>query len=260
MGVVDHEGDRDASAALNKAHLHAARQCLEMWQRDAGPIEVRQDLEIKFRVCYPLVAHAMNQIAVALEVTDGHPLASVTNARVAFEHAVAAQWVLLTHGGEERLVYYMEHQWWTRAREFSEAIGDPDELRDIVAKEPIDGARRSWSVELACRRFSPTSMFYDLYRDLTQAVHPSYGMMRAYLDLSNDAPPQRIDRRGGLDDIDSTAMALGLSGVLALDVLERLRNRHPRLAEIEAIAHAAGLPSELASSDQTPELQRAAGS
>ena len=44
-----------------------------------------------------------------------------------------AQWVLLTHEGEDQLVQAARHQWLVRTKEFSAAIGDPGELAEIVA-------------------------------------------------------------------------------------------------------------------------------
>ena len=43
----------------------------------------------------------------------------------------------------------------------------------------------TWSVANACARFTDSpQLFYDIYRNLSGATHPSYGTILAYLDAS----------------------------------------------------------------------------
>ncbi len=107
MLTVDYMSSPDADAQLaakDAGFVAAAEACVRHWG-GALPIEVADEDQIKFRVCFPLVAHSLNQIAAALLLLRaGQPFVATANVRVAFEHALTAQWVLLTHGGEERLV------------------------------------------------------------------------------------------------------------------------------------------------------------
>ncbi len=57
MSSID---DRESLAAQEVGFLAAAEACLRHWE-DALPIDVAQEQEIKFRVCFPLVAHSLNQ-------------------------------------------------------------------------------------------------------------------------------------------------------------------------------------------------------
>lgn len=86
------DGDAGA-AALDAAYLRAATQCLRLWQEVCDRTEVPAGLIVKFRVSFPLIAHAMNHVAQALEVIERYPLVAATSARVALEHALAAQWL-----------------------------------------------------------------------------------------------------------------------------------------------------------------------
>lgn len=243
-----------AAQELDKRHLDAARECLAVWRELPTPLKVSKDLEIKFRVVFPLAAHALNLVEGALDQLPRHPLVASANARLALEHAVAGQWVLLTDGGEVTLKNSMEHSYLTRAERFARAAGNPPELDDVIARPPIHGSAREFSTERAFDRFDPTGLFYDTYRDLSQAVHPSFGTLQAHFDISPEdrserAWPTRIDRNGGAAPISSTAMGLGLAAVLALDALARLREGQDGLVDVERIAGRAGLPHDLSFSD-----------
>lgn len=243
------------SEIADNSYIDAARKCVEIWDASTFPIDISEDMERKFRVCFPLLAHALNHVETALSVRARRPLVASSSCRVALECSVSAQWVLLTHGGEDRLVRAAEYQWITRAANLSAALGDPPEFASVVATEPAPGELRSWSVTQVFDRFSDKGLFYDLYRDLTQSIHPSYGMIQAHIDLTPGAPP-RLNRAGSIRPVHSTAQALGLSAVLALDALERMRAGQPGLASLEKVARQAGLPNDLALSDQQPHLQR----
>lgn len=52
--------------------------------------------ETVFRVGYPLAAHALTASAAALDLWGPLPWVAMANIRTALEHALAAQWVLLT--------------------------------------------------------------------------------------------------------------------------------------------------------------------
>lgn len=211
---------------------------------------------VKFRVCLPLIAHALNHVSSGLANISQLPFVAATNARVAFEHALAAQWVLLTYEGEIRLVRHMEYGYLTRAKAFAHATDYPEDLKNIVAAEPADGPQRAWSIEMACARFDTSGLLYDIYRDLSQAVHPSYETLRTHIDIDRlGSSPIRISGSGELKPMTELPRALGVSSVWAIDVLERLRDGQPNLAKIEEIAGAGVIPIDLARDDKKPELQ-----
>jgi hypothetical protein len=245
----------DAVVHANARFLRAAEAAVEHWN-EALPISVPDSASVKFRVCFPLIAHALNHASCGLANISLLPFVAVTNARVAFEHALAAQWVLLTREGEISLVRHMEYGYLTRAKAFAKAADCPDELKDIVVSEPADGPQRAWSVEMACARFDTSGLLYDIYRNLSQAIHPSYETLRAHIDidrLGSDAV--RISGSGDLKPMTELLRALGVSSVWAIDVLERLRVGQPNLAKVEKIARAGLIPIDLARDDKKPELQ-----
>ncbi|ODR19215.1 hypothetical protein [Mycolicibacterium porcinum] len=70
------------------------------WWHPSGavfsPLEVTAKLEPKFRVCFPLSAHALNHLEAAWNTRRSLPWVAKSGIRIAFEHALTAQWVLLT--------------------------------------------------------------------------------------------------------------------------------------------------------------------
>lgn len=237
----------------DSSYLGAAQDCLDLWA-SAVPVACDADDQVLFNVAFPLVAHAMNQVATALLVGEQFPLVAAGAARVALEHAVAAQWVLLTAGGPEQLVRAMEHAFLTRAHAFSEALDHPPELAGLDATQSVDGRLRSWNIGNVMNRFATGGLFYDLYRELSGAVHPSYATLQAHTDIRTSHAVTRIDRHGAETRVDCVAQVLGLSAVLAMDTLERIRTPDSRLDQVQAIARAAGLPADLASGDTRPDL------
>lgn len=133
---------------------------------------------------YPLALHALNNVAVSLSLTERLPWVAAGHARIAFEHALTAQWVLLTHDGEQELLVELQGQAHKRAKEFHKGLGAPEEYAAMVSAEP---PRSNWSVWNACARFTDSpQLFYGIYRSLSEATHPSYGTVRAYLAITPD--------------------------------------------------------------------------
>ncbi|MCR1782206.1 hypothetical protein KVF89_06650 [Nocardioides carbamazepini] len=251
--------------AADRAHLDAARQCVLLWHQSPKAMEAPAALNVKFRVSYPMLAHALNHVHQALAAMERFPLVATTSARIALEHALTAQWILLTHGGELVVANHMKHSWMTRSRLFAEATGTQDELRPILDLDPIPGNERSFSAQVLCHRFDESGLFYDLYRELSQGVHPSYGTISAHFEIVGEVDDNQraltsTSRNGAAQRVDATATGLGLAAVLAIDAFERFRDGSPRLPEVEAIATAAGLPHDLRFSDQLPDLQKPSGS
>src|SRR6185312_8116964 len=70
------------------------------WRGLPSTPKLNAELINKFRVVFPLAAHALNHIEAAEYFQSSSPWVAVSSARIAFEHALTAQWVLWTEGGE----------------------------------------------------------------------------------------------------------------------------------------------------------------
>ncbi|MBU2698089.1 hypothetical protein [Pimelobacter sp. 30-1] len=184
---------------------------------------------------------------------------------MALEHALAAQWALLTQGGPEQLVKHMQAGYLLRTKAFAGALEDdpaltlhvPEEdlrtLHEVAGQVPAPGKEREWSMERVFDRFSGTPLFYDLYRELSGAVHPSYSTIQAHLNMNDGG--DRLHQRGQKLLAHSSARATALASALAMDFIERCQAVPPTPSPIAGVAGAAGLPHDLAFSDQAPDLQ-----
>ena len=81
-------------AALDTGCLRAAQQCVDLWHQlwPDDAVNFESALEVKSRVCFPLAAHALNHADTALGLYPERPWVAASCTRVAFEHALAAQW------------------------------------------------------------------------------------------------------------------------------------------------------------------------
>jgi len=125
----------------------------------------------------------------------------------------------------------------------------------MVGPEP---PRSNWSVWNVCARFTDLpQLFYDIYRNLSEATHPSFGTVMAHLEITADASVTGLNPRGAAKPCNETSRALGASSLWALDALEELREEQPHIAELESVGNTAGSPTCLRDSDQHPERQSA---
>ncbi len=250
--------DEEAIHSMDAVFLRAAREVVALWRRWWGlgePIAVPRPVELKFRMIYPLALHALNNVVVGLDLSQRLPWIAAEHARIAFEHALTAQWVLLTHEGEQKLLVEFQNEAHKRAKEFHNGLGSPSEYAAMVGAEP---PKSDWSVWNACARFADSpQLFYDIYRNLSGATHPSYGTVMAYLNITPDAEVTGLNPIGSASPCDETPRALGVSALWALDALEELRETQPHVLELTTIGNSAGLPTCLRDSDQHPERQRA---
>jgi hypothetical protein len=246
-----------------------------VWWRDregASAVAVEPRLNRKFLMCFPLAAHAMNHVEAALTARVAFPWIAKTSTRVAFEHALTAQWVLLTADGEATLKAGFDHRDNVRSERLIEALrrlghadngfaaaahGLTDEqLSRLVRGKPDEPG--PGSVESMCRRFASggiENLLYDAYRELSGAVHPSLALLQAHLRFSSDGNVLGINTFGSSHAQTKLGRELALSAIWALYSVEVCRSGQPRMADIASMGAEAGLPVDLRSSDQQSQNQ-----
>jgi hypothetical protein len=266
--AVEHKQELDVNEA---AWLSVIDRVIELWRsrwlEATSKLVVEGELDRKFRVCFPLAAHALNHVRAATAVRAASPWVAVSSARIAFEHALSAQWVLVTRNGEDQLAQQMSVQLHRRANEFVGALGraatDEPSLAECASLgqelHAFVGGKQSsdWSVTKLCDRFCPTRLFYDVYRDLSQAVHPTYALVGAYLEMTQapECAVRGINAHGAASQPAELTRGLALAGLWALYVVEVCRKAQPYAAEVVEMGAAVGLPVDLRASDQEPHLQ-----
>src|SRR3546814_3048536 len=114
----------------------AAVACWAEWFKIPGgmkPLEIETRLDRKFRLCFPLCANAINHVEAALAARSRYPWVAKASARIAFEHALTAQWVLLTVNGEYRLKAHMDYKAHKQHERFIENIRRMSKADDSFA-------------------------------------------------------------------------------------------------------------------------------
>lgn len=238
---------------LDALHLVAARRCLDHWYRNAAGFKVDPPDVPKFQATFPVVAHALNQVEAALVLRErGLAYPAMANVRVAFEHALIAQYVVHTHSGEEKLVGKMRNHLRNMVSDVKTAgVTLPAELAT-----PMDKTGELPSTENISDQFDgKTKKIYSVYRELTGAVHVSLTTVNAYLDWKGDDAVPGLHLHPKPYEGTYLCLAIGWSAVLALTAIERLRLGHPYLEWTEKLAQEHQLVSDLTPSDSRPDPQ-----
>ncbi len=231
----------------NAGYFAAAQSILDLY-RDHDGVAVDAADENRLRVCWPMAMHALNEVMAALHLVDAGLLyPAVVNARVAYEHAVVAQWVRTTDDGPENLRATIQKG----QRSMLSAIGAWAELpadlkRDATAAIADPFLPAFWEI---CDEFDGKSkQLYTIYRSLSGAVHPSFETIGRHLGLQEnpDRPPLHASSSRG-DMPSDLPFALAWAAVLAAHTLESLRRGQPRLHEVVVIAEQNHLVADLAS-------------
>lgn len=193
----------DELARFELQFIDLARTALAQWTawwRDPtslSELSIEARVHDKCLMCFPLAAHAMKHVEAALEARQQFPWVARASARVAFEHALTAQGILLTADGERKLIANFDNGDHTRTErlirgvqrlghddeEFALAahgLSDDELLGLVQAKAQGAGADNR---EGMCRRFASggaDDVLYHIYPDLSGAVHPSLSLLCAH--------------------------------------------------------------------------------
>ena len=248
------DDDREL-ARLAELHVSAAHACLKHF-RTAHPFIVEADDVRAFQATYPIVAHAMNQIAAALILRDqGLGYAGRANARVAFEHALIAQSVVHTHDGEEPLIGSMDKLQRNILRDMRTGGAALAPELDAEIDSPWTSPETKFQ-EIADRFDGGSKAIYGLYRMLTGAVHVSLATLVAYMDLHEDDRPPALLRDAKPDTDPDQLLALGWSALLAVSAIESFRQGDPFREWINTTAKDHELVADLGPHDTQPHRQR----
>lgn len=275
-------GEREAENADELAESEArmlgvvetALQHWREWWTDA-PVRtqaVEARLNNKFVICFPLAAHAMNHVETALATRLRLPWVAKSCARIAFEHSLTAQWVLMTADGERRVKAGMEYANHTRFDRFVKGVrqlGSEDtafadaahgladeELAALVGQLP--DAAGPPPIEQMCSRFASGGaerLLYDVHRELSGAIHPSIGLLRAHLTFGATGQVPGLDSRGRGDARGVSTRDLAIAAIWALFAAEVCRAGQPNVAAVLTLGEGAMLPVDLRGSDQKAEAQ-----
>ena len=184
-----------AELARSEVQLLAlAETAVERWHAwwrvptSAYRFSIESRLDRKFRVCFPLSANAINHVEGSLAARTTYPWVAKAGARIAFEHALTAQWVLLTAHGEDRLKARLDYSSHQQRKRFLRSVSRlSDENEDLaqevhgLSAEQLDGLIGAEPEGLGlpkfdalCGRFAgggAHNLLYDVYSDQIGRAH-----------------------------------------------------------------------------------------
>ena len=205
--------------------------------------------EIKFRACFPLAMYALNQLYVATKVADlKREFLASANVRVAFEHAVTAQWVLYTDDAEQRLIGSMRHQ---NRRTLKPVLKRAQEQHLDVPAQLITEFGRGGDPSMPTFKDRCIALegnadsLYLLYGSLSAAVHPSIATLSHHLVFDDEGVPRGIIF-GAVEPPPTDMWAVGaISALAAAFTIEALREGQPQLQQVIELGVSVSLPGSL---------------
>lgn len=215
-------------------------------------ISVLREDSTKIQVLHGLCQHAVNQGRAALVLLDADLSGqAVVNIRVALEHAVTAQWALLTPNGIGRLE--------SGAKKKSSLYYESANLNMIIDTTAM-GKTAGWNELDQFPNFSSICDELDSTHDpkvaksgtlrfeyvrLSQSVHVTGSTIAGYLGVNQETVTTTLNcdqaDRFAVPNLCDLAMALAMS----CWVVESLRAAPNRLGEVERIASEVNIPASL---------------
>lgn len=190
--------------------------------------------------------YALNQVYAALLLAEkNRKYLAVANVRVAYEHAVTAQWVLFTDGAEKKLAGSVNKH----SRRVIEAMAShttiPDELQTGYGRDGDPTMPTFWE---RCRALDGgNGSLYFYYQVLTEAVHPSVATLVQHLKFDGD----RISGVNfGAVDAPPPDMwiACAISALSAAATIEAQREDQPRMPKIVELSEKYQVPIDFSAS------------
>ncbi|SHG13419.1 hypothetical protein SAMN05443575_1466 [Jatrophihabitans endophyticus] len=221
-----------------------ARDALQLYATATGQFAVPQEGTVKFQATFPLAMYALNQVHAALILAENkREYLAVANVRVAYEHAVTAQWVLFTRSAEEKLVGTLHRHNRFVVKDLATYANVPDELLTGFGEQG-DPVMPNFKVQ--CEALNPSSdALISLYRNLTVGVHPSSATLAQHLTASHEHGITGV-RLGAVQEAPvDTWMGCALSTLAAAFVIEVQREDQPRMPQVMALSEKYRVPFDL---------------
>lgn len=228
----------------DERYLECARDALQLYATATGQFAVPQEKTVKFQATFPLAMYALNQVHAALILAENkREYLAVANVRVAYEHAVTAQWALFTDGAEEKLVGTLHRHNRFVVEDLASYATVPDELLSGFGEQ---GDPVMPKFKAQCEALNPSSdALFSLYRNLTVGVHPSSATLAQHLTASREHGITGV-RFGAVQEppVD-TWMGCALSALAAAFVIEVQREEQPRMPQLTALSKNYRVPFDL---------------
>lgn len=208
--------------------MRPAPAALEAWIAEAGelamssepvlvPVEDERLFLTTYGICRQSIRYAQAYVAT---VHAGFAHEAAPLSRAAFEHAVTAQWCLLTPGGHALVAAGVWAGTFELARAVAQRAGDQEWLDEIEAAAPSRHHGRP-SFTKMMKSVDHEDFLALIYALLSQGVHVTTGAVTGFLVADDDHDDvSLLDARRELDDVHYQVLhAAAMSALLALSVL-----------------------------------------
>jgi len=222
----------------------AIGQILGIYESSQEFVVSGEDAE-RMAMLHGLLAHSFEMTRAALLLIDKKQwAASAVLSRVAFEHAVFAQWAHLHPNGLNGLSQAEVLSYRKLFNGLKEGFNFRQEFKDFYGQEmkkPEKVASEVTWFEGMCNSFIAGENLYFIYRLLSGYVHPSNLTGRLYRDFPENGGPITLRWHAQHVGLIPELQSLALSVALASWIYEDLREGKPRLGEIQSIAAGVGV-------------------
>jgi hypothetical protein len=229
--------------------LRQVTETLIQLHNQSGSINVGRQKVERLYVLHGMISHTLEAADAALKLIDSnHSHMARALARIAFEHAVVAQWTHLDSNGINSLQEKVTINYKKYYQEADRLIKMPIDIQEAFQAMSIPEKTPSelFSFENTCKSFVDTEWFYITYRILSGSVHPSNSTMRDYFFEDEEKPDLPILlNKANVSDVTPILFTLALSCVLAVGVYEDIRRGKPFKKKVQDIAKQANLPTML---------------
>jgi hypothetical protein len=221
-----------------------AHAALELYASVSGQFRVPQEGTVKFQASFPIAMYALNQVHAALKLSErNREYLAVANVRVAYEHAVTAQWVLFTEGAEDKLVGSINQHSRKVIKAISTHATIPDELWSGFGRDGDPTMPTFWERCKALDGGSGSLYFY--YRVLTEAVHPSVATVVQHLKFDADHNIVGVNFGAVHAPPPDMWIACAVSALSAAATIEVQREGQPRVPQILELSEKYRVPFDL---------------
>lgn len=203
----------------------------------------------KFIVLHPLVAHTISMSRSALDLIDCKKyLAAMALSRIAFEHAVIAQYAHLQSDGLRGLRAKSYSDYKLNLEAAKEVYSLPKAIIDSFEEVPSQYRPNELrNFRNTCSLFGEAKALYAIYVFMSASMHPGNKVQNAYLHYEADEQilPTASLREGVLESDEAILHTLLVSLLLSQFVYEDIRKTKPFVSKIRNISKQSGIPCEL---------------
>ena len=234
-----------ATTAPDESALRKALDELLALHEEWSNISVAHSKERSFRMKWGLIAHTIAHAEAGLILLD-HPnlqLCAETSARVAFEHALLAQYAHQHPDGEVGLLRLMEYYDYRLGVTMSQLNLDGD-LKDLAfqSAQAKTKAPDIANFSTLTEQFDTSGWLYASYKMLCQSVHPSSFTLARYLIVNEESGRTRsVLRYARPEGKEPMLWTLTLSVLLALGVQEDTRKGKSNMSRLRRVGARVGM-------------------